>query len=211
MDHRHVVLVVDDDPGALSVTEAILGRKGYSPIAASGPLEALAKSRSFQGAIDLLLADVVMADMDGVTLAELILTERPQTRVLLMSGFVNVQSRLPLLKKPFLIKDLIEQVSMVMQGPQISSCDLSEDKKFWQAEIQGRFNQRPRWIASWKHREIFRRSLMRYLRVSPAQMVDLLIRRLARETKKAFETNQTALKKLDHSEAPNPNGGRGKY
>jgi DNA-binding NtrC family response regulator len=94
------VLVVDDDPHVLSVTERMLRRGGYSLIAASNPLDALEHSRAFQGEIHLLLTDVTMPEMNGIVLAQKILTQRERIRVLLMSGHAKVESRLPLLKKP---------------------------------------------------------------------------------------------------------------
>jgi len=111
------VLVVDDDLRMLSATERILRRGGYSVIAASGPLEALEKSRAFQGEIHLLLADVTMPEMKGMVLAQEILTQCERTRVLLMSGNGKVESRLPLLKKPFGMAQLLEQVARVISDP----------------------------------------------------------------------------------------------
>ena len=111
------VLVVDDDPHVLSVTEHMLRRGGYLVIAAPDPLEALEKSRAFQGEIDLLLTDVTMPDTNGIVLAQEILTQRKRIRVLLMSGNGNVESRLPLLKKPFRMAQLLEQAAEVISGP----------------------------------------------------------------------------------------------
>jgi DNA-binding NtrC family response regulator len=101
----------------LSATERTLRRGGYSVIAASNPLEALEKSRAFQGEILLLLTDVTMPAMDGIVLAQQILAERAHIRVLLMSGNGNVESRLPLLKKPFHTAQLLVQVAKVISGP----------------------------------------------------------------------------------------------
>jgi CheY-like chemotaxis protein len=111
------VLVVDDDPNVLSVTGRILRRGGYSVIAASGPLEALEQSRAFPGEIHLLLADVTMPGMNGIVLAQEILTQRERIRVLLMSGSAKVDTRLPLLEKPFRTGQLIKQVARVISGP----------------------------------------------------------------------------------------------
>jgi DNA-binding NtrC family response regulator len=117
MGHEnHVVLVVDDDEDVLRITETILRSGGYSPIAASGALEALEKSRAFQGAIHLLLTDVMMPDLDGLALAQHILSERPETRVLLMSGHANVRSRLPLWKKSLRMDHLLAQVLKVIDA-----------------------------------------------------------------------------------------------
>jgi len=112
-----IVLVVDDDPSVLSATGRILRRAGYSVIAASGPLKALEQSRAFPAEIHLLLTDVTMPDMNGIVLAQEILTQRERIRVLLMSGNGNVQSRLTLLKKPFHTAQLLVQVAKVIRGP----------------------------------------------------------------------------------------------
>jgi DNA-binding NtrC family response regulator len=82
-------LVVDDDETMLLSVEAILRRGGYSTIGASGPLQALSKSRNFHGEIHLLLTDIVMPKMNGVALAEQLITERKNIRVLLMTGYTD--------------------------------------------------------------------------------------------------------------------------
>src|SRR5215472_13416017 len=112
-----IVLVVDDDPSVLSATIRILRRGGYSVIAASGPLEALEMARAFPGEIHLLLAEVTMPGMSGIVLAQEILTQREHIRVLLMSGTGKVESRLPLLEKPFRLDQLLKQVARVISGP----------------------------------------------------------------------------------------------
>jgi DNA-binding NtrC family response regulator len=80
-------------------------------------VEALEKARAFPGEIHLLLTDVTMPDMNGIVLAQQILTQRAHIRVLLMSGKGKVKSRLPLLKKPFHTAQLLAQVARVISGP----------------------------------------------------------------------------------------------
>jgi DNA-binding NtrC family response regulator len=111
----------------LSATERILRRGGYSAIAASNPLEALEQSRAFPGEIHLLLTDVTMPEKSGMVLAHEILAERAHIRVLLMSGNGKVQSRLPLLKKPFRTGQLLERVARVISGPAPQRPDVDLD------------------------------------------------------------------------------------
>jgi hypothetical protein len=111
------ILVVDDEELFLRTTKAMLLRGGYSPIAASGGLDGLEMSRDFKGEIHLLLTDVIMPEMSGLTLAQQVIAARQNTRVLLMSACISVPSRLPLLRKPFRLAQLLEQVSNVMAGP----------------------------------------------------------------------------------------------
>jgi CheY-like chemotaxis protein len=121
------VLVVDDDPNVLSLTERILRDGGYTVIAVPGPLEALEKARAFQSEIHLLLADVTMPVMDGIALAQKLLAERQRIRVLLMSGNAKVESRLPLLIKPFRMAQLLEQAANVISGPAPQYPDVDVD------------------------------------------------------------------------------------
>ena len=123
-----IVLVVDDDPTFLRGIEGVLRHGGYCPIAASGPLEALKKSRDFPGEIHLLLTDVRLPEMDGLDLAKHILAERARVRVLLMSGLPNVPSRLPLIRKPFRMVELLERVANLIDGPPLPS-DIFANRK----------------------------------------------------------------------------------
>jgi DNA-binding NtrC family response regulator len=112
-----VVLVVDDDGFLLRSAQAILQRGGYYPIAACGPFEALDMAGDFQGEIHLLLTDIIMPQMNGITLAEQIISERPSIRVLLMTGYSTAANGLPLLKKPFRMEQLLDKVREVLDGP----------------------------------------------------------------------------------------------
>jgi CheY-like chemotaxis protein len=90
---------------------------GYYPILASGSLQALNEARNFPGEIHLLLTDIVMPEMDGVELAQQITAERRNIRVLLMTGYTDVACRLPVLRKPFHMAELLDKVQKVIDGP----------------------------------------------------------------------------------------------
>jgi DNA-binding NtrC family response regulator len=117
LNTNQTVLVVDDDETMLLSVEAMLRRGGYSPIGASGPFQALAKSRSFHGEIHLLLTDIVMPKMSGVALAQQLITERENIRILLMTGYTDAPCQLPLLRKPFRMSDFLDKVEKVISGP----------------------------------------------------------------------------------------------
>jgi DNA-binding NtrC family response regulator len=112
-----VVLVVDDDGFLLRSAKAILQRGGYYPIAACCPFEALEKARDFQSEIHLLLTDIIMPQMDGIALAQQIIAERRNIRVLLMTGYSTSANGFPLLKKPFRMQQLLDKVREVLEGP----------------------------------------------------------------------------------------------
>jgi two-component system, cell cycle sensor histidine kinase and response regulator CckA len=85
--HKKTILVVDDEPGILSVVAEVLGGSEYTILTADTGAMGLQKSREFKGAMDLLLSDFQMTGMSGVDLATAMTLERPQLKVLLMSGF----------------------------------------------------------------------------------------------------------------------------
>ena len=64
----------------------LLRRCGYNLIDACNGIEALQKAREFAGVIHLLLSDVEMPGMTGIELAIQLNHERPDTKILLISG-----------------------------------------------------------------------------------------------------------------------------
>ena len=84
---KKTVLIVDDEPLVLSLVSEIIAEGGYNVLTADNGSKGLQKSREFAGEIDLLLADFNMpGGMSGVELAASMTRERPELKVLLMSG-----------------------------------------------------------------------------------------------------------------------------
>ena len=112
------ILVVDDQPDLLGLTAMILKQSGHAVLCASSGVEALMVFSSYRAKIDLVLTDVVMPGMSGVELAARLRALDPLVKILLMSGFVPDDARLPkdllLLRKPFLPDGLIEAVEQIL-------------------------------------------------------------------------------------------------
>lgn len=83
------VFVVDDEYVIASTLAAILKLHGYSAVAFTSPLEALAAARS--RAPDLLIADVAMPELSGFALANQILAQCAECKILLFSGQANTR------------------------------------------------------------------------------------------------------------------------
>jgi len=81
------VLLVEDDVGVRELAEEALRACGYQVLACALPEAALEQSRLQAGEIALLVSDVVMPQMDGPALAARLRQQRPQLRVLFVSGY----------------------------------------------------------------------------------------------------------------------------
>jgi DNA-binding response OmpR family regulator len=80
------ILLAEDDAQLRKAVAALLDRYGYTVIVARDGSEALQKAREFNGAIHLLLSDIDMPGMTGIELATELNQQRPDTKILLVSG-----------------------------------------------------------------------------------------------------------------------------
>ncbi len=80
------ILFADDDGRLQKFVAALLIKAGYSLILANDGKDALQKAREYKGKIHLLLSDVEMPHMTGIELAIQLNQERPDTKILLISG-----------------------------------------------------------------------------------------------------------------------------
>jgi len=114
------ILIVDDEPALLALNEEILSQHGYRVIAvenAHDALEVLDKE-----AVDLLISDVIMPDMDGCQLLAVVHEKYPQVITQLASGFTGEHHTNELidnhpqdiLHKPYTAKTLLNRVSELL-------------------------------------------------------------------------------------------------
>lgn len=107
------ILTVDDEPMILDLIKTLLKGLGHSVITAGGASEAIEKFNKYPKKIDLLISDIGMPDMDGISLAGKLQAGEPELKVLLMSGGCNrrqVPSAYEFLPKPFALADMIARV-----------------------------------------------------------------------------------------------------
>jgi len=113
------VLLVEDEDEVRTVLHQILTGKGYRVFQASSGAEGLAIARLSRGPIHLLLTDVTMPQMKGTELAARLRAERPQTRVIFMSGY-NEETlpadELTCLQKPFSAQTLTQAVRAILDA-----------------------------------------------------------------------------------------------
>ncbi len=81
------ILAVDDQPGVLTLVSEILEGYGYKVLTAGHAEEALRLSREYDGAINVLLSDIVMPGMNGLELASRLQAERPGMHTVFMTAY----------------------------------------------------------------------------------------------------------------------------
>jgi CheY-like chemotaxis protein len=116
-DVMATILVVDDDPDVNELARIVLARHGHRVLAAANGAQALAMLGA-EPAIDLLLSDVVMPDMDGVALARHARALRPSLPILLVSGHVAglaVPDATAFLRKPWRAERLVAEIDNLLR------------------------------------------------------------------------------------------------
>jgi len=86
---RHVntlkrILVIDDEPALLKAMATVLAESGFHVFTAKSGKEATAKV--LEHPIDLLITDLNMPDEDGIEIIRRLKKDRPQLKVIAMSG-----------------------------------------------------------------------------------------------------------------------------
>jgi two-component system cell cycle sensor histidine kinase/response regulator CckA len=117
------ILLVEDEDGVRELTARTLNLQGYRVLVAGNGQEALQVSQGFEGPIHLLLTDVVMPVMDGRSLVKQLQPQRPDMRVLYMSGYADrplvkqfmADPKIAFLAKPFTMESLLAKVHTVME------------------------------------------------------------------------------------------------
>jgi two-component system, cell cycle sensor histidine kinase and response regulator CckA len=118
------VLLVEDEASVRQASRQFLARSGYTVLEANDGEDALRVSREYSGPIHLMVTDVVMPRMGGPRLAEQLAEERPDMKVLFVSGYaentvlqygkIDVTTRF--LQKPFSLKALARKVREVLEA-----------------------------------------------------------------------------------------------
>jgi two-component system sensor histidine kinase ChiS len=118
------ILVVDDETAARVLISTFLDRGGFEAVKAKNGKEALIVME--QGPLpDLVICDVMMPEMDGVTLVRQIRHRFPETHIpiLVLSGSGDVQTvndalsagANDFLSKPILRHDLVEKIKTALK------------------------------------------------------------------------------------------------
>jgi len=117
--HETVILVAEDEAVVRNLVRLMLSKEGYAVLTAKDGQEALELCEKFADPIHLLLTDVVMPRMTGLELAERIREQRPETKIMVMSGqtattILEKNTLDAFLSKPFVPPTLLQCVQRVL-------------------------------------------------------------------------------------------------
>jgi CheY-like chemotaxis protein len=120
------LLLVEDDPSLRRLIQTALPRSGYTVLAAGTPDEAQRLCAQHQGDIHLLLTDVILPQMNGRELYNLLKPTRPGMKVLFMSGYTEnviahrgvLDEGIDFIQKPFSVRVLANKVGQVLKASQ---------------------------------------------------------------------------------------------
>ena len=112
------ILLTEDEPDLRALTRIFLEGYGYKVLEASSAAEAIGIAENSAEPIHLLLTDVIMPSISGPQLAEKILSRRPETKIMYMTGYTDdmvaehkvLEPGVQLLQKPFSKQDLAAKV-----------------------------------------------------------------------------------------------------
>ena len=118
------VLLAEDEEVVRRLAREILAGNGYKVLEAGNGREALLLSEGHRGEIHLLLTDVEMPKVSGRDLGERIRLQRPDLRILYMSGYTDdailrqgvLEDGIPFLQKPFTAEGLTRKVREVLDS-----------------------------------------------------------------------------------------------
>jgi predicted ATPase/signal transduction histidine kinase/tRNA A-37 threonylcarbamoyl transferase component Bud32/ActR/RegA family two-component response regulator len=118
------ILLVEDDAGVRELVGRMVRTYGYTVLEAPDGIAAQKVAQQHAGSIDLVITDVIMpGGLSGVGLVEAIANQRPQIKVLYMSGYTDdmiahhgvLESGQGFLQKPFTPEMLMRKVDEILK------------------------------------------------------------------------------------------------
>ncbi len=120
--HGEFILVVDDEAPIRDISKAVLETYNYQAITASDGIEAIALYAEHQQEISVVLADMMMPEMDGLTTIRMLQRINPEVKIIAVSGLAQ-RDKLDdaadtgvktFLSKPFTTKELLTTLNEIL-------------------------------------------------------------------------------------------------
>lgn len=124
-----LILVVDDEAAIRTTTQASLETYNYKVLTASDGIEAIALYAEHQTQINLVLVDMLMPAMDGITTIRTLQKINPQIKIIATSGLApkqhlgeTIDIKINFLPKPYTAQDLLQTINKVLTTNQPINC-----------------------------------------------------------------------------------------
>jgi PAS domain S-box-containing protein len=123
------ILFVEDEEGVRELVRDYLTGSGYRVLDAPDGIQALEIAAAHRGPIQLLITDVVMPRVSGRELATRLTADRPDLKVLYISGYTDdsifrhgvLEGGMAFLQKPFTLKAIARKIREVLDGDLVTS------------------------------------------------------------------------------------------
>lgn len=120
---NRTLLLVEDEERLRRLFASALEKAGYKVLVAENGAEALLLFEKHQKEIDLLLTNVVMPQMGGIELAKLTKKQKPDLKILYMSGYaqdanaelLQVSAEVEFIQKPFDTSALLQRLKKILK------------------------------------------------------------------------------------------------
>ncbi len=123
-ENERTVLLVDDEPLILDVCSAVLRNAGFRVLCSPSGKSGLEAFRAHKDELALVISDIVMPKLSGPDMTREMLAERPDLKVVYMSGY-GAATTLPggsegtvhLISKPFTAEQFLQMVRASLASP----------------------------------------------------------------------------------------------
>jgi DNA-binding NtrC family response regulator len=131
------VLLVEDEDGVRELIWKILTDHGHTVLEARHGKDALSVAAGYEHPIQLLLSDVVMPEMGAGELADQLLAQRSELKVLFISGYTSdevvrrgiTRKDAAFIQKPFTTEELMRKVREVLDKDEKDGKEEEEGKE----------------------------------------------------------------------------------
>ncbi len=123
------ILIVEDDQSVLHFAKTILSNLHYTIYTASDGRQALDILETMDKKPDLMISDIVMPEMNGQELAEIVSRKYPEIHILFASGYTDtfvesngtLNDSINFIPKPYNIRDLAFMLREILDGGKTQS------------------------------------------------------------------------------------------
>ena len=118
------ILVVEDDESVCALVSRILRKQNYKILETGSCEKAIEIANNYEGAIDLVLLDIVLPKMNGKELYDKLIKIRSDLKVLFMSGYTEdtlsikgiIEKGMKLINKPISMQDLTVKIREILDS-----------------------------------------------------------------------------------------------